>query len=42
MSVYRTLKLLGLHPTKTIAQALRTYLTTGNLLPLPGETIARG
>ncbi len=36
MSVYRTLKLRGLNPTKTIAQALRTYLTTGKLPPLPG------
>ena len=36
MSVYRTLKLRGLNPTKTIAEALRTYLTTGQLPPLPG------
>jgi transposase len=36
MSVYRTLKLRGLNPTKTIADALRTYLTTGQLPPLPG------
>ena len=35
MSVYRTLKLRGLNPTKTIADALRTYLTTGKLPPLP-------
>ena len=35
MSVYRTLKLRGLDPTKTIADALRTYLTTGKLPPLP-------
>ncbi len=35
MSVYRTLKLRGLDPTKTIADALRTYLTTGQLPPLP-------
>ncbi len=35
MSVYRTLKLRGLNPTKTIADALRTYLTTGQLPPLP-------
>ena len=35
MSVYRTLKLRGLAPTKTIADALKTYLTTGQLPPLP-------
>ena len=35
MSVYRTLKLRGLNPTKTIADALRTYLATGKLPQLP-------
>ncbi len=35
MSVYRTLKLRGLDPTTTIADALKTYLTTGQLPPLP-------
>jgi len=35
MSVYRTLKLRGLNPTKTIANALRAYLATGHLPPLP-------
>ena len=35
MSVYRTLRLRGLNPTKTIAQALETYLTTGQLPSLP-------
>jgi len=35
MSVYRTLKLRGLNPTKTITNALKTYLTTGELPPLP-------
>ena len=35
MSVYRTLRLRGLNPTKTIADALKTYLTTGQLPPLP-------
>jgi len=28
MSIYRTLKLRGLNPTKTIADALKTYVTT--------------
>ena len=35
MSLYRTLKLRGLDPTKTIADALKTYLTTDQLPPLP-------
>ena len=35
MSVYRTLRLRGLNPTQTIADALKTYLTTGQLPPLP-------
>ena len=36
MSVYRTPKLRGLDPTKTITDALKTYLTTGRLPQLPG------
>ena len=36
MSVYRTLRLRSLDPTKTIAEALKTYLTNGQLPPLPG------
>jgi hypothetical protein len=35
MSVYRTLRLRGLDPTKTIAESLKTYLTTGQLPSLP-------
>ena len=35
MSVYRTLRLRGLNPTKTITSALKTYLTTTKLPPLP-------
>ncbi len=42
MSIYRTLKLRGLNPTKTIAQALITYLATGTLPPLPAQTTANG
>lgn len=42
MSVYRTLKLRGIDPTKAIAQALRTLLQTGTLPPLPVETVADG
>jgi len=36
MSVYRTLKLRGLNPTKTMADALKTYVMTGRLPALPG------
>jgi transposase len=42
MSVYRTLKLRGLNPTRTIADALKTYLATGQLPPLPDTDIADG
>ena len=42
MSVYRTLRLRGLNPTKTIADALKTYLATGRLPPLPDTDIADG
>jgi transposase len=42
MSVYRTLKLRGRDPTKTIADALKTYLTTGTLPDLPAESAADG
>jgi hypothetical protein len=42
MSVYRTLKLRGLDATKTIAEALRTFIQTGKLPPLPVENVAEG
>ena len=42
MSVYRTLKLRVLDPTQTIATALRTFLQTGSLPPLPVESVADG
>jgi transposase len=42
MSIYRTLKLRGIDPTKAIAQALRTYLQTATLPPLPVELLADG
>ncbi len=35
MSVYRTLKLRGLDPLETIVSALRGYISTGTLPPLP-------
>lgn len=42
MSVYRTLRLRGLDPAKTIAAALRTYLLTGRLPSLPSPATANG
>lgn len=42
MSIYRTLKLRGIDPTKAIAQALRTLLQTGTLPSLPIENLADG
>ena len=42
MSIYRTLKLRGIDPTKAIAESLRTLLQTGTLPPLPVENIADG
>jgi transposase len=42
MSVYRTLKLRGHDPLATITSALRTHLATGQLPPLPIESVAAG
>jgi len=42
MSVYRTLRLRGHDPLQTIATALRTYLQTGQLPPLPAANTAGG
>jgi len=42
MSVYRTLRLRGLDPVKTITAALKTHLTTGTLAPLPAPAAANG
>lgn len=42
MSVYQTLKLRGLDPLATIVEALRTYVLTGQLPPLPESAVARG
>ena len=42
MSVYRTLKLRGHHPTAIIADALKTYLITDHLPPLPAPIVANG
>ena len=42
MSVYRTLRLRGLNPTQSITNALKAYLPTGQLPPLPDQPIAHG
>ena len=42
MSIYRTLRLRNLNPTETIAHALKSYLSTGQLPPLPPGTTANG
>ena len=42
MSVFRTLKLRGHDPLATVTSALRTYLTTGQLPPLPVQSVADG
>jgi len=42
MSVFRTLKLRGLDPTRTVTHALTTYLQTGQLPSLPAKTPANG
>jgi transposase len=42
MSVYRTLKLRGHDPLATITTALRTYLTHGELPPLPIDSTPSG
>ena len=42
MSVYRTLRLRGLNPTQSITNALKAYLPTGQLPPLPAQSIAHG
>ena len=42
MSVYQTLRLRGQSPTKTIADALKTYVATGRLPPLPANIVADG
>jgi hypothetical protein len=42
MSVYRTLKLRGHDPIQTVVSALQTYLNTGQLPPLPVQSVADG
>ena len=42
MSIYRTLKLRGHNPIAAVTKALRSYVQTGTLPPLPEETVADG
>ncbi len=42
MSIYRTLRMRGHDPTKTIAATLKTYLETSQLPPLPDPIAANG
>lgn len=42
MSVYRTLKLRAHNPIDVITEALRTYVATGTLPPLPAQLVADG
>lgn len=42
MSIFRTLKQRGHDPLTTIVSALRTYLVTGQLPPLPDKVAANG
>jgi hypothetical protein len=42
MSIFRTLKQRGHNPLKTIVQALRTYLLTGQMPALPDKVTADG
>ena len=42
MSVYRTLKQRGHSPSQTITNAIKHYLSTGQLPPLPTKTAASG
>ncbi len=42
MSVYRTLKLPRLNPADTVTHALRTYVATAQLPPLPNANTEHG
>ena len=42
MSIFRTLKLRGQDPVRTVADALRTYTSTGQLPALPVQSVADG
>ncbi len=40
MSIFRTLRLRGLDPIKTIVDVMHTYVATGQLPPLPAGIAA--
>ena len=42
MSVYRTLRQRGLPPIETLTHAMKTYLSTAQLIPLPPRAAAIG
>jgi transposase len=42
MSIFQTLRLRGLPPTQTVVEALKTYVATGQLPPLPEPATANG
>jgi len=42
MTVFRTLKLRGHDPIRTVTDALKTYVQTGQLPPLPAKATANG
>lgn len=42
MSIFRTLKQRGHNPVQAVVEALRTYLKTGRLPPLPGKVTGDG
>jgi hypothetical protein len=42
MSIYRTLKLRGLDPVKTVVSNLENYILTGHIPPLPGKHCSDG
>jgi transposase len=42
MSIYRTLKLRGHDPVKTMTAAARQWVQTGQLPPMPGPVVAEG
>ncbi len=42
MTIFRTLKRRGLEPLATLAQALRNYMATGQLGPLPEKISSEG
>lgn len=42
MTAFRTLQLRRYNPIRTVTAAIKTYVQTGELPPLPAGTPARG